>query len=855
MAELLSIPLKKSSDVDLVKPLRNLIQATYSGAEGLDDCTEAVGQLATLRGQAIWKLFDKSSLDVIYNYYDQLASLESKVPPQEVAVPFKWKDAFDRGSIFGGRMSLTVSSLAFERVCVLWNMGALQSSLAAKQPLDTEDSLKLAAKLCQQAAGIFSHLKGNVLMAVHAEPTPDLQPDTLHALAQLMLAQAQEVIVYKCIRDEMKEGTIAKVCASCEEMYTDAMRAMNKEQLRALWDREWLPTLHAKQHAFRGLTQLYQAAVCGTAGAVGEQIARLQIAVEALKAAGAGPAGSGGRLAGVGPLADAAARAARQLADATKDNDFIYHERIPDAAQLEPVQRVAIAKALPLPEKWGQGKDLFEQLVPLAVHGAIQASAARKAEAVGTEVNKLRDATQLLNSILASLSLPACVESCGASGSGLPESIKERANAVRAAGGLPALQSLVAELPDLLQRNRDILNEAERMLREEAEADAQLRSQFGARWTRTESAKLTEAFRANAAKYTQIIDNAVRADNIVQQKFQQHKDNIALLSGSESAITAGVPAASGGSSDADGEAAATLRRLMRDVEALKLERDSLEAELKNVNVDLKEQFAAAHAAGGGVDEAAITASALGAAMAPLQRRVQATVDKQEKLVGEIQQAHAALMAARGGQSGREAALGALAAAADAYDELSNNLKEGVKFYNDLTQLLVAFQNKVSDFCFARKTEKDELLKDLTQEASRPGPAPVEPAVQRREAPPRPAPPVPQNPASAPAPAAGASLPYPTQPQGMPLPYGAVQYPYYAPMPAVYNPYATLPYPHHAPRMPPAQPYQPYQHPPPQGQYPPAPGRVQPLPATVVKYLQHWLVMAAAEQATLRALFN
>lgn len=52
----------------------------------------------------------------------------------------------------------------------------------------------------QQAAGIFNYLKGNVLMAVHQEPTPDLSPDALHALAQLMLAQAQEVIAYKCIR-------------------------------------------------------------------------------------------------------------------------------------------------------------------------------------------------------------------------------------------------------------------------------------------------------------------------------------------------------------------------------------------------------------------------------------------------------------------------------------------------------------------------------------------------------------------------------------------------------------------------------------------------------------------------------
>lgn len=43
-------------------------------------------------------------------------------------------------------------------------------------------------------------------------------------------------------------------------------------------------------------------------------------------------------------------RAQRNLTEAKKDNDFIYHERIPDVKSLEPVKRANVAKLLPLPE-------------------------------------------------------------------------------------------------------------------------------------------------------------------------------------------------------------------------------------------------------------------------------------------------------------------------------------------------------------------------------------------------------------------------------------------------------------------------------------------------------------------------
>lgn len=75
----------------------------------------------------------------------------------------------------------------------------------------------------------------------------------------------------------MKESMVSKVCSACEEMYTDALRSLQRESVRTLWDREWIPAAQAKQAAFRGLAQYYQAAVCRANKAVGEEIARLQV--------------------------------------------------------------------------------------------------------------------------------------------------------------------------------------------------------------------------------------------------------------------------------------------------------------------------------------------------------------------------------------------------------------------------------------------------------------------------------------------------------------------------------------------------------------------------------------------------
>jgi len=803
MTEILSVPLKRCNDIDITKPLKNLISSTYSSADSPVDCTDAISNLQKMRNVAT-KNPDRSeaSLEAMMKYYDQLVSLEFKIPASEVQIPFKWKDAFDKGSIFGGRISLTVPSIGYEKVCVLFNIAAMSTMIAESQNLDSEDGLQKANKKLQVAAGIFTALRDRVVGLMEQEPTPDLEPDCLSVLSALCLAQAQEMVVQKALKDNMKDNIVAKLSGHCDDLMAEVMKLMQKESVRTLWDKDWLALISGKQAFYNGLSQYHQSKVCNANKSVGEEIARLQHSIELFTACQTRSGVS--FMCGAG---DWIKRANRALTDAKKDNDFIYHERIPDAKNLTAIGRASVVKPTALPDKFmPDEKELFVGLMPVHIHQALASYDVRKQETVGKELNRLKEGTSMLNDILTSMNLPAALEDT--TGGGVPASLKEKSQAVIEAGGMEELERLVKELPDLLQRNTDLLSEAERMLREEQESDSTLRTQHGARWNRTPSDKLTGTFTANATKYRTIINNAKTADGVVREKLSSHMDGIRALAGGEATLAAKLPSGAGGTG---GSTTNRLKELMEEVETLKAERAVIESELKGTNPDMKTVFLQA-AANGNLNEPLISAQSLGKAFGPFQQQVSESITKQERIIAETQDLYQPFIQERGGSGGaREEALKSIASAYDAFMELKGNLQEGTKFYNDLTQLLVTFQSKVSDFCFARKTEKEELLKDLSSSLSSMSldPPPQAPAhhsqdpsrpARKTDPPARPPPPAVGAPApaapaetqaaqapavAAPNPYAGAPgpLPYPAQPT-MPMPYQP-----YTPMPGGYNPYA------------------------------------------------------------------
>ncbi|NWQ75025.1 PDC6I protein, partial [Columbina picui] len=870
MTNFISVQLKKASEVDLAKPLCKFIQQTYPGGEAQAEHCRAAEELSKLRKSALGRPLDKheSALETLLRYYDQLCSIEPKFPFSEnqVCVTFTWKDAFDKGSLFGGSAKLALASLGYEKTCVLFNCGALASQIAAEQNLDNDEGLKAAAKHYQFASGAFQHIKDTVLSALNREPTVDISPDTVGTLSLIMLAQAQEVFFLKATRDKMKDAIIAKLANQAADYYGDAYKQCQyKDTLpKYFYFQEVFPVLAAKHCIMQANAEYHQSIVAKQQKKFGEEIGRLQHAADLVKTV----ASRYDEYINVKDLVDKINRA---LTAAKKDNDFIYHDRVPDLKDLESIGKASLVKSTPVVVPLSQKfTDLFEKMVPLQVQQSVSVCNQRKADLVNRSIAQMREATNLANGVLASLNLPAAIEDV--SGDSVPQSILNKSKSVIEQGGIQTIDQLIKDLPELLQRNKEILDESLRLLDEEETTDNDLRTKFKERWQRTPSNELYKPLRAEGANYQNILSKAVQADGQVKERYQSHRDTIALLCKPEAELNAAIPSANPAKTLQGSEVVNVLRTLLANLDEVKKEREQLENDLKSVNFDMTSKFLTALAQDGAINEEAISVTELDRIYGSYTQKVQESLKKQEELLKNIQNAHqefSKMKQSNNESNLREEVLKNLAVANDNFVELVGNLKEGTKFYNELTELLLKFQNKCSDIVFARKTERDELLKDLQQSIARepsapsiplptyqttaaggskpaasstPTPAPRTMVGTKPQPPARPPPPVisaassssstsaPSGaaaaPAAAPAPTPGASAPAastaPSQAQGPPYPtYPG--YPGYCqmPMPMGYNPYMygqyNLPYapspvfqnPGQAPYPPPQQPGYPF----------------------------------------------
>lgn len=282
---------------------------------------------------------------------------------------------------------------------------------------------------------------------------------------------------------------------------------------------------------------------------------------------------------------------------------------------------------------------------------------------------------------MATWNLPASIEDV----SGLnkvPQSLLDKSQIIKDKGGIARIDHLMSELPSHVQRNSEILSVSKKALEDEEKSDTELRTQMREKWTRTPSRQLTDYLHSEIRQYETLMDNALKANKIIEKKYKENRDGIQLLSKTANEIATSLPAATPVGALQSTHVVKELRRLMDEVEGLKNVREVLESEMKQLDSDaLNAKLVSALQSSSGLDEHSIIQNELEDLVGPIRKQVKENIQEQEKILGFIEKANSEFNKEKVQNETskmREEMLKNLAKASDSYNELHSHLEEGTK---------------------------------------------------------------------------------------------------------------------------------------------------------------------------------
>ncbi|TKA64967.1 Vacuolar protein-sorting protein bro1 [Cryomyces minteri] len=530
-APMISVPLKQTSEIDWIAPLKGYIRQTYG-----DDPEKYAEECATLnRMRQDMRGAGKDSAagrDLLYRYYGQLELLDLRFPVDEnhIKISFTWFDAFTH-------KPTSQYSLAYEKASIIFNISAVLSCNAAIQDRHEDTGLKTAYHSFQASAGMFTYINENFLHA----PSTDLSRETVKTLIALMLAQGQEVFLEKQIADGKKVGLLAKLASQAAYLYAQAVEGVQDNVNRAVFEKVWMLVTQIKQYYMASMAQYYQALADDDANSHGTAICRLQVAEghvkEATRLANAFPssvpANSNLSSETGATLSDIAKRhlasCQEKIAELIKDNDFIYHQLIPGEAALSAIPKLPAAKAIPVSELYqGQdisktiGPDIFQKIVPMSVTESASMYDEEKAKLVRAESERVEIANDEMAASLDYLKLP---NSLNILKGGMDQEMMVdddfRNWCEELAGHAPfgkAFEQLNTDKTSITS----ILEQSMKQLDMEESVCEKMRSKYGSDWTQQPSSRLTATLRSDIRNYRGAIDEASASDSQLYSTFRQY---------------------------------------------------------------------------------------------------------------------------------------------------------------------------------------------------------------------------------------------------------------------------------------------------------------------------------------------
>ncbi|GMH15190.1 hypothetical protein Nepgr_017031 [Nepenthes gracilis] len=811
---MLAIYEKKTTPIDLYRPLRNYIAFHYSEreAQNLEDDLQTVKELRSD--------LEKSSSDtpparrdLLIKYFKALLLMETRFPisPDKDHIntlQFTWYDAFKQ------KNKSSQINLHLEKAAVLFNLGAVYSQIGLSFDRSTVEGRRQAMHNFVGAAGAFAYLRDNVAVkaAAGVAATVDVSVECAGMLERLMLAQAQECVFENTIAKGSTPGVCAKISRQVGIYYEEALAALNVAPLNQHFDKTWITHVQLKAALFYAEACYRYSLELHEKEEIAEEIARLKTGISSLTEAKRSAKGAPSQL--LDAVSKLETNLNQNLERAMKENDRVYLQRVPQASSLAPLPAFSMVKSMPMDEVLDASKEgMFASLVPDSSAKALSRYTEMVDKIIRTQAEKLQQGSELARVRLKEMYLPDSILALEGNVI-LPEDLKEDVEAVQISGGPASLEAELQQLRDLRRVNHEFLVQTEEMLQKEAQEDAQFRSQFGTRWTRPQSSTLTKMLQDRLNRFAGNLKQAAESDAKIERSMRDHSALMSILD--RRPIEAALPTLSKPimSLNANEDAiVGALKQSLRQLETLGAQRAGLEDMLKEMK--RKDDILPKLMTSTGSYEDLFKKEI--AKYDHICAEIAQNIEAQEHLLMEIQAQNdqfSAIFNLEDYKASREKCSKRIQAAIVKYREIKENVNEGLKFYVTLQDAITNVKQQCSDFVMTRNIQCREMIEDVQRQISGL-------SFQDRNTGNRSYPPVGQSP----------QIPRTTLQQ--PIDHGNPgqpthpQTPYYPPsqqpsMPAYSPPYGTsqqLPSPYHTPATAAAAP-PPYQPPPQQPQQPP-----------------------------------
>ncbi|EJU04879.1 BRO1-domain-containing protein [Dacryopinax primogenitus] len=745
----LVIPPKSSTPVSFAENIRAYINEnlpTHADAFRTD-----IEALDRLRSNALTGIEQQASqkIEALQTYLLHLLLLIKRLPPS-TPPRLPYSPPFPPASFaLTAPLPPAESNFHWEICNVMWNLGAAWSARAGEEGRKTSEALGRAKRAFESAAGLYRTLRTDQLPALQealgkTKPLPiDLTESWLEVAERLMLVQAQECFWQAAVAGgNMKNVTIAKLALAVAELYESVNQAMfvASPPISDSFPTAWLSHIEVKRSHFFAAAQFRQASADGEAHKYGDEIARLHLAAALVKK-GSAEAKRGVSQLVTNDIASLSKAINESTSRAERDNDLIYHQDVPAASSLPPIQARNVTAPAPI-DGWKDprrvlGSMLFEQLMPWAVTRAILIYQERKKEWLEDQiVLKDEELEQTATRTLQELNLPAALDALERP-TGLPPSLLGKAEEVRKAGGVKRVQALFADVVKLGGSNSKLLDDAYDILDLEASEDEGLRAS-GLPVDRPLSQEANADLIEQASRYSKLMQQARESDEQVLAKWEEWEEIIEKLEQDEDALEEYVPSVGAGSQRDSSQYqpmvhVRQLRILLESLDDLKENRRRLRSQARHsIATDPNGETDIVHKAELlGMDnlEPEMFEDLIQSLMSKLEVWSDKMNDQAELLSGRLDEIREEnllfeeLTLNDPVMKERERALQELDVAYHRYSEVLGNLTEGLNFYNGMAQYL----NDLRENCKAWARDRRAEAEHLRSLQHQPAPAPSAPA--------------------------------------------------------------------------------------------------------------------------------